>query len=380
MSDSKILQQVLLVDDDPLIAEALAMALEQRGRRTIVCSDPDAAEIYLASAEVTHVVSDVQFSGEFGFEGLQFLSTLRANRPDRPVILISGAASDRLAKNALERGATAVLRKPFEIEALEEFLRIDRVDGDAAPYEIVRIPSMEEILASGALTIAYQPIVRIGGPAVTTFGYEALTRVPGRWHAGGVPALFDYAERRSRLIELNIAAIGQALEEARSIPEHIALFINVDPLVFDREQLFRSITAASSRSGVAISRIVLEITERSAFPATDAARAMIERLRDAGVRFAFDDQGSGHSHLLSTELIRPSFIKLSASVGSGFETNQLRSRIVEHISALASGLNCQLILEGVETAETAAAAVDAGLPLAQGYYFGYPRAASHLGE
>lgn len=372
------MQQVLLVDDDPLIAEALAMALEHPGRRTIVCSDPDAAEIYLANAEVTHVISDVQFSGEFGFEGLQFLSSLQAQRPERPVILITGAANERLAENALQRGATAVLRKPFDISALEKLLPMQATDGDASPYEIVRIPSIEEILTSAVLTMAFQPIVRIGGSSLSTFGYEALTRVPGRWQVGGVPALFDYAARRSRLIELNIAAIGQALDEAAGIAPDRNLFINVDPLVFEREQLYRNLLTASARSGIPLSRVVLEITERSAFPAGETARTMIERLRAEGIRFAFDDQGSGHSHLLSTELIRPSFIKLSAAVGSGFELNDFRSRIVRHISELATGLNCELILEGVETAETASAAAEAGLHLAQGYYFGRPLPASQL--
>ena len=71
-------QYILLSDDDELITGALSLTLERKGRTVIVCSDLDAAEVALAQFPVTHLVTDVQFSGEFGFEGLHFLERMRA--------------------------------------------------------------------------------------------------------------------------------------------------------------------------------------------------------------------------------------------------------------------------------------------------------------
>ena len=56
-------EYVLIIDDDPAITEALAMLLDEDGRTTIICSDVESAEIMLARYPVTHVLTDVQFSG-----------------------------------------------------------------------------------------------------------------------------------------------------------------------------------------------------------------------------------------------------------------------------------------------------------------------------
>jgi len=368
-------QCILLVDDDSGITEALSYTLEHPGRTLVLCSDVESAEIALARFPVTHLVTDVQFSGTFGFEGLHFLGRVRTKAPECRIVLMTGYSSEPLRAEALRDGAVAVLAKPFETGELEQTLGEDPTS-DAA-YEVIRIPQIEEILRGDWITPVFQPIVRLNENRVSSFGYEALTRVRGSWLAGGPVMLFEYAARRTKLAELNIVAMTRSLESAALLPEDASIFINIDPLTFDGRKLVPALTAAAQHASMPLERVVLEVTERSAFPDDAVAGRVFDELRDLGLRFALDDHGSAYSHLGLINRIKPSFIKMSQTFGTDFENDETKERIVRHTVALANDFGCETILEGIESATTARAAAAMGVTLAQGFHFGRPRAAGH---
>jgi EAL domain-containing protein (putative c-di-GMP-specific phosphodiesterase class I) len=378
MTDQR--QYILLCDDDEHITEALSITLERAGRTVIVCSDIDAAELALSHFPITHIVSDVQFTGEFGFEGLHFLNRVRSLSPSSPILLMTGHTSESLRRNAIAHGASDVLSKPFATEDLENALaRVS--DGfeltDGMPYETIRIPSIDDVMRGEGLSVAFQPIVRFTAGRVSTFAYEALTRVDGNWCGNGPTALFDYAERRGRLSELNIAAMERAIEHACMLPADTALFINIDPLTFSARQLVPALQSAAERAGIALDRIVLEVTERCSLATDTISCEAFSQLHSLGVRFALDDHGSAYSHLLHIRNIRPSFIKISNAFGTDFENDATKQRIVRNTVALAKDLGCETILEGIETSATVQAAIEEGVRYAQGFHFSRARAASH---
>src|SRR5687768_10833125 len=109
MTDQR--QTILISDDDEAITDALSLTLERDGRTVILCSDVDAAEVALSQFPITHVVTDVQFTGEFGFEGLHFVDRIRALAPQSRIVVMTGHATDALRCAALNHGAAAVLAK-----------------------------------------------------------------------------------------------------------------------------------------------------------------------------------------------------------------------------------------------------------------------------
>jgi EAL domain-containing protein (putative c-di-GMP-specific phosphodiesterase class I)/ActR/RegA family two-component response regulator len=369
-------QCILLVDDDAGITEGLAYTLEREGRTTVICSDVDSAEIALERFPVTHLVTDVQFSGDFGFEGLHFLRRVHQQAPACRIVLITGYLTDALRKAALESGASAILSKPFGTDELEAAFGASAAS-TRRPYEVIRIPALEEILRGDDVTPAFQPIVRLTPRGAVTFGFEALTRVRGRWLTGGPVMLFDYAERRSMLPELNIVALTAAIAATPILPEDAAVFVNVDPLTFDGGKLVPALLTAAARASLPLHRLVLEVTERSAFPDDGVAGRVFSDLREMGIRFALDDHGSAYSHLNVIHQIRPSFIKISNTFGTAFEENETKRRIIRHTLSLARDFGCETILEGIENGSTARAAAAEGVPFAQGFHFGRPRAAGH---
>lgn len=366
-------QIILLVDDDHHITDALGMALDQPGRTVVVCSDVESAELVLERFAVTDLVTDVQFSGMFGFEGLHFVQRLRAKNPAFRVVMMTGRGTEDLRHTAESYGASALLNKPFDLDELE---RVLGVPSGNEPYELLHVPSIDEILDNNLLDVAFQPIVA-SSDGFEPFAFEALLRVRGGWAAGGPAELCAYAERRSRAVELNRAAVIRAIESAAALRPSASIFVNVDPHAFNDPRLVSDVVAASERSGVTLDRLVLEITERTALIDDAITRSVLEALRTRGIRFALDDHGSAYSHLSTISNIRPSFVKISQTFGTDMENDPDKQRVVRHVVALAHDFGCAAILEGIESLSTAAAAAEMGVELVQGYYFSRPREVSY---
>lgn len=369
-------QCILLIDDDQMLAEGLALGLDREGRTVIVCNNIEAAEMVLERFPVTHVVSDVQFTSAFGFEGLHFASRSRAGARLERRILMTGTLTEALRLAAPAFGADAILEKPFTFAELENALDPTGAPAAGAGGKTIHIGTVDRIISSGGLWAAFQPIVSLEGGGAVPFGFEALGRLREPWPLGHTGDLFDYAERCSMVGELNRASLQAAMSEAGILPEGAAVFVNVDPAALD-DRFASSLFEAAGDRGFPLARVVVEITERSSFPDEGAAGRVFERLRERGVRFALDDHGSAYSHLRMIPMIEPSFIKISATFGSEFERDVYKQRIVRNTVNLARDFGARAILEGIETAETAAMALAIGVPLAQGYFFGRPSAASH---
>ena len=367
-------QTILIIDDDRLLTEGLALALEREGRTIVVCPDVESADLALDRFTFTTVITDIQFSGPFGFEGLHFLKRLHKRVPECDLVVMTGYEGEGLRTAALEAGATAVLAKPCDIDELEELLA-RTATGDASPFELMRVPTMDELLASQAIRTVFQPIVRIGEDA-EPYAFEALTRVDG-WPLGGPAELFEYATRLSYGTVLNRAAMVASIEAAAELPGSSSIFINIDPSTFSDPELITDLESASARANISLDRIVLEITEKNPLGTDEIATDAFEVLRAHGVRFALDDHGSAYSHLATIQKIRPSVIKISQLFGTDFEADETKLRVVRHVVALARDFGCSTVLEGIESPATAVAAAGLGIELAQGYFFSRPRAGSH---
>lgn len=233
---------------------------------------------------------------------------------------------------------------------------------------IERVPLLEDIIGDERLISHYQPIVRLG-EVHERIGFEALARYGEPMPLARPDLLFEYAARKKMTEELDLACVTRALRGALKLPPEGLLFINLQPKTLEKGTRLRAVVSAAP---VPPSRIVFELTEHVTFNDVEAATAAAQELRELGVRFAFDDVGSGFSHLMLLDRIAPEFIKLAAEFGTGFEASPFKRKIVEHQLALAHDFRAEVILEGIETAETAAAAADVGIEYGQGWHLDRP--------
>jgi two-component system, NtrC family, nitrogen regulation response regulator NtrX len=106
-------EEVLLVDDDPTVLEALAAILRDAGYS--VASARSAEE---GLRRVQRAVPDVAMVDIWlpGMDGLQLLEALKGAAPQLPVIVISGHGTIETAVRATKLGAYDFLEKPPDME------------------------------------------------------------------------------------------------------------------------------------------------------------------------------------------------------------------------------------------------------------------------
>ena len=103
---------VLLIEDEPHIAEAIQFILMRAGWRVSVRADGAQALQAIAQERPDVVVLDLMLPGR---SGLEILSDLRADPAlaDLPVLMLSARSQQRDREAAGRAGATAFLAKPF---------------------------------------------------------------------------------------------------------------------------------------------------------------------------------------------------------------------------------------------------------------------------
>lgn len=109
--------RILLVDDDPAIRSYLKTALERSGGGYRVDVAPDVPSALTLFRQVGHavVLADFRLPGQ---SGLDLLRTIRQERPDTAVIMITGAATTEEAIEGMRLGAVDVLLKPISLAQL----------------------------------------------------------------------------------------------------------------------------------------------------------------------------------------------------------------------------------------------------------------------
>ena len=118
---------VLVIDDEPVVCDAVRRVLGAEGLRVATASDGVTGLGHAAAATCRLVLLDLMLPDRSGFEVLR---AFRAWWPDLPVVVITGYATHESARRAMEEGAADYLPKPFEESELLAVVR--RALGDRA--------------------------------------------------------------------------------------------------------------------------------------------------------------------------------------------------------------------------------------------------------
>lgn len=124
---------VLLVEDEPLLCEAMTGWLNRVAGRGFCAANGKEALRVLKANRIDLVVSDVRMPVMDGIALLETLNRLRPGHP--PVILVTGY-SDLTLREAYDRGAEAMVEKPIDREGLLLAMRRSLVE----PSELWRQP------------------------------------------------------------------------------------------------------------------------------------------------------------------------------------------------------------------------------------------------
>ena len=101
--------QVLLVDDDAAVREALAQTLELADLKATAVNSFVAAKDLITPQFDGVILSDIRMPGRDGFHLLDYA---RQQDPELPVILLTGEGDIPTAVDAMRQGAFGFLEKP----------------------------------------------------------------------------------------------------------------------------------------------------------------------------------------------------------------------------------------------------------------------------
>ncbi|HEX6528632.1 MAG TPA: EAL domain-containing protein, partial [Burkholderiales bacterium] len=127
--------------------------------------------------------------------------------------------------------------------------------------------------------------------------------------------------------------------------------VNLSVRQFRQEGLVRTVSRILEETGLEPARLEMELTESMVMHNVDAAIAILQGLKQLGVRLSVDDFGTGYSSLsylkdlpIDTLKIDRSFVR---DIGAGEEADE--GVLAQAIISLAHALHLKVIAEGVET-------------------------------
>ena len=112
--------QVILIDDDPHLRQALYQTLDLAGLNVLPLAEANGLAERIGRDWPGVVVSDIRMPG---MDGLELLAQLHGQDPELPVLLITGHGDVPLAVQAMRAGAYDFLEKPFASDALLDSVR-----------------------------------------------------------------------------------------------------------------------------------------------------------------------------------------------------------------------------------------------------------------
>jgi DNA-binding NtrC family response regulator len=229
--------RILVVDDEPLVASAIARMAESFGHEVVLADGVPAALETFDSQKIDVVLTDVRLGDQ---DGLSLLKLIRERRPDVPVVLITGQATIGAAMEAIQAGAYEYVSKPPDRDRIGLILRhavekkrmaekvrsLERVA--RARYQVGQIVGrsvqMLEVFKTVARVARGHSNVLILGESGT--GKELVAR-----------ELHHQSDRRGRFVPVNLTALGEGVIESELFGHRRGAFTGATG---DREGLFRA--------------------------------------------------------------------------------------------------------------------------------------------
>ena len=221
------------------------------------------------------------------------------------------------------------------------------------------------------LKLFYQPIFRISDKHIT--GFEALLRWPGANGDIIAPADFVPLAEETGLIEpIGKWVLRTACCEAVQWPGEIKVAVNVSPVQFRSGNLVEIVRDALACSGLAPTRLEIEITEAVLINDDESALAILHQLRALGVHTAMDDFGTGYSSLSYLQRFPFDKIKIDRTFVKDAPFRDGSRSIVQAIVGIAQTSSITTTAEGVETEDQLLAMRLLGVDEMQGFLMSRP--------
>ena len=235
--------------------------------------------------------------------------------------------------------------------------------------------ALSRALELNQLHLLYQPQIELASNQMV--GVEALLRWVHPTLGAVSPAEFiPVAEESGLILSIGEWVLRTAVAQLRDWQDrglYVPLMaVNLSAVQFRQENLPELVTHVLEEAGLAPECLELELTEGVAMHDPVGAMAVMQRLKQRGVRMAIDDFGTGYSSLSYLKRFSAYRLKIDQSFVRDITVDPEDKAIVVAIIALARSLGFRSIAEGVETPGQLAFLREQGCDEVQGYLFSRP--------
>lgn len=236
---------------------------------------------------------------------------------------------------------------------------------------------LRDALANNGFAVHYQPIVDV--LSGRTSGYEALLRWRHPIRGNISPAEFvPIAEQTGLIVDIGAWVLKRACCEIARRSDTLTISVNFSAVQFRKSDIKTTVARVLEETGLAPSRLKVEITESLLLNHSDVTMSQIVALRELGVQVGIDDFGTGYSSLTYLQNFPVDCVKIDRSFVNNLGTGRNASAIIKAIVALASGMGMATVAEGVETQEQLEELSALGCHEVQGYLLSRPKPADEI--
>ena len=244
---------------------------------------------------------------------------------------------------------------------------------DEMDRKLDREIDVRSALSKGEIIAFFQPVVDL------TTGEIVAVESLARWNhpLEGILPPFRFLETLEdcglgpQLLKVMLGKASELLSDARTarivLPENFRVWVNFNPNTARRDM--ESIESLAKVLGLDLTRLGVEVTERSVLLDIEGAARVLNRLKAVGVESALDDFGTGHSSLSLLQRLPVDVVKIDRSFVRDIAEDPRDLTLVTAIAGLAVDLGLGVVAEGVETVEQHSILSRLGLTNAQGYLY-----------
>jgi diguanylate cyclase (GGDEF)-like protein len=222
--------------------------------------------------------------------------------------------------------------------------------------------------------LVYQPMLDLATEKIV--GVEALIRWRHPQAGEMSPESFiPLAEENGMIVPIGRWVLEQACAQAATwaaLGYELSLSVNVSAHQLERTDFVEEVRTVLIASGLEPAALTLEITETALMRKPEAIAALLNALKELGVRIAVDDFGTGYSSLAYLRQFPVDSLKIDRT----FITNLARSSeahaLAHTLIQLGKALGLETLAEGVEHHSQLLELQREGCDLAQGFLFARP--------
>jgi len=269
----------------------------------------------------------------------------------------------------------------YDAKSSTKGLRVYQPDLESDnPRRLTLVAELRTALNTGQIEVHVQP------QAQTRTGEVGSVEALVRWrHPERGPVAPDefipVAERSgligpltTRVLDLSLAALA----DWRRQGEDLSIAVNLSTRSLHDADLVEEVARLLRRYDVPAERLTLEVTESSVMADPARATALLNELRELGVRLSVDDFGTGYSSLSYLKRLPVQEVKIDRSFVAGLHDQGGDVAIVRAIVDLGRHLGLEVVAEGVEDQATWDQLATMGCDLVQGWHLGRPMPTGEL--